>query len=417
MSTPFRQSILVLGAGIQGICAALALGREGYAVTLIDQAEDCMTRASLRNEGKIHLGLVYAKDDTMNTAALMLRAALRFGPLIEKFLGRPVAWERLRANPFDYLVMNDSMLSVDKILQSYARLQSLYEDERSNPEHHYVGLRPRTLFRTGSVPDYGGRVSSERVVAAIKTTEIPLRVPVFRELLRQHLHSSANIEILYRHRVESIDRTTSGFRVEGTGADGETWKRDSESVVNCLWDGRLKLDEQMGVLPERRWVYRLKYRLFAELPESLRNLPSLTMVLGPFGDIVTDSRGPTYLSWYPASMKGWNSEVSPPAEWKRAHQEQPWGEERQTFAREILEGFETTVPGIVRSRPINLAAGVIFSWGESDIDDPESKLHQRDEIGIESHDGYFSINTGKFTCAPLFAEELVQNYFRAVSTP
>jgi hypothetical protein len=54
-------------------------------------------------------------------------------------------------------------------------------------------------------------------------------------------------------------------------------------------------------------------------------------------------------------------------------------------------------------------AGVIFSWGEShiDVDDPGSELHQRHAIGVHAHDGYFSIDTGKFTCAPLFASHLL----------
>ena len=49
-------SALVLGAGFQGVCAALALASRGYAVELVDQADRCFTRASGRNEAKIHLG-------------------------------------------------------------------------------------------------------------------------------------------------------------------------------------------------------------------------------------------------------------------------------------------------------------------------------------------------------------------------
>jgi len=49
--------------------------------------------------------------------------------------------------------------------------------------------------------------------------------------------------------------------------------------------------------------------------------------------------------------------------------------------------------------------GPIFAWGESDIDDIGSQLHQRYEIGIHQHGRYLSIDTGKYTCAPLFALE------------
>ena len=51
-------------------------------------------------------------------------------------------------------------------------------------------------------------------------------------------------------------------------------------------------------------------------------------------------------------------------------------------------------------------AGVIFSWGATDIDDPASELHRRHDIGVRASDGYFSVDTGKLTCAPLFAARL-----------
>jgi len=46
---------LVLGAGIQGICIALELANNEKSVTVKDQDSKPFNRASLRNEGKIHL--------------------------------------------------------------------------------------------------------------------------------------------------------------------------------------------------------------------------------------------------------------------------------------------------------------------------------------------------------------------------
>ena len=68
--------IAVLGAGLQGACVALAASALGHDVILFDQAERSLDRASLRNEGKIHLGHVYANDSSFQTAELMLRAAV-----------------------------------------------------------------------------------------------------------------------------------------------------------------------------------------------------------------------------------------------------------------------------------------------------------------------------------------------------
>jgi hypothetical protein len=52
-------------------------------------------------------------------------------------------------------------------------------------------------------------------------------------------------------------------------------------------------------------------------------------------------------------------------------------------------------------------AGITVSWRASDISDPRSELHERHAVGVHAHDGYFSIDTGKFTCAPLFAARLL----------
>ena len=52
-----------------------------------------------------------------------------------------------------------------------------------------------------------------------------------------------------------------------------------------------------------------------------------------------------------------------------------------------------------------LASGAVFAWGSSDIDDPGSYLHRRYEIGVHSHGRYHSIDTSKYTTAPLFALE------------
>src|SRR4029079_8820467 len=110
--TSGEHTALVLGAGIQGVCAALALSSRGYRVTLVDQGDGCMLRPSLRNEAKIHLGFVYANDASFRTSELMLEAALAFGPLLEEWLG-PVDWNSLRSKSVTHATVNGSLLTFD----------------------------------------------------------------------------------------------------------------------------------------------------------------------------------------------------------------------------------------------------------------------------------------------------------------
>lgn len=409
MSPPVStRSAIVLGAGLQGVCSALALRREGFDVLLLDQASEPMTRASRHNEGKIHLGFVYAKDSTDRTARLMLHAALRFAPTMEKLLDLPVSWSELKGRPFTYVIPNDSMLTPAEILHAYDRLQEGYTEAIRDPSLNYLGERPERLFTPRADRTLGGLLNPDRVLAALDTVEVPLDVERFRLKVAGVLRETPGIRRLLGRRVRTIERAGGGFRLTGEGPGAAAWKLRSDLVVNCLWDRRLQFDEQLGLLPRRPWVYRLKLRLFGELPAHLSSLPSITMVLGPYGDIVVNPPAPAYLSWYPACLRGWSEAVSPPDEWERAATGRLDPAEAGDISRAIAQGFEGIIPGIDGTRPLDLAGGVIFSWGESDIDDPASELHRRDEIGVDSHDGYYTINTGKFTCAPLFAEDLVR---------
>jgi len=48
--------------------------------------------------------------------------------------------------------------------------------------------------------------------------------------------------------------------------------------------------------------------------------------------------------------------------------------------------------------------GAIVAWGKTDIYDPTSELHRRFEIGVTSEGRFHSVDPGKLTMAPYFAE-------------
>ena len=49
--------------------------------------------------------------------------------------------------------------------------------------------------------------------------------------------------------------------------------------------------------------------------------------------------------------------------------------------------------------------GVIVAWGAPDLYDPRSELHKRYEIGLTSKGKFHSIDPGKLTMAPYFAQQ------------
>jgi hypothetical protein len=200
----------------------------------------------------------------------------------------------------------------------------------------------------------------------------------------------------------SIAREQDGFRVEGDGSVGP-WRIRARQVVNASWERRLAFDRQLGIAPPRDLLHRLKFRVIVRVPKELHGAPSVSMVLGRYGDVVIRYDGTAYLSWYPSGLRGWSQDVEPPREWDAACR----GEVDPGVAREVAASIVTAIdawyPGIGRSEPIQVDAGAIVAIGKSDVDNSASGLHDRTRIGVSSDGGYHSVDPGKLTTAPMFA--------------
>ena len=109
-----KRKIIVLGAGIQGCCTALELANRGFQVDLVDQDSIPFNRSSIRNEGKIHLGLVYVNDPGFETPKLMLKAAFSFTENLSRWIG-DASSELNISTPFYYLVSDKSFLTFDHL--------------------------------------------------------------------------------------------------------------------------------------------------------------------------------------------------------------------------------------------------------------------------------------------------------------
>jgi len=131
-------------------------------------------------------------------------------------------------------------------------------------------------------------------------------------------------------------------------------------------------------------------------------------VLGPFGEVVSYGGGLTYLTWYPECIHGISSDVTPP-DWP-TYPDEPL---RSKIIARTLRAMSDIVPDLreLESEHLSEASvkgGVIVAWGETDIYDRNSELHRRYDIGIKSSGRYHSIDPGKLTMAPYFAEALAE---------
>ncbi len=381
------------------MCAALALVKDGWSVAVVDRSPSPLLGASVRGEGKLHLGYVFGNDPGRATAALLLEGALMFSELLARWLPTPLDWNRLRSEPFLYAVLPDSMVGVDSLTDHYAWVDDQVTDRLSDGAS-YAG---RTKFRrVEALQTAAHRQIVGEVQAVFNTSEVAVDPVLLRQAL---LVGSAQNGLTFSGgiTVRAVDRTPHGFRVSSTDSTGATISHSADVVLNCLWDGRLGIDATMGITPTRPWSYRLKYGVQGTLPKGVDEPQSVTFVLGPFGDVVRRANGRIYVTWYPECLAGWSSELTVPPEWRETVEGTGTEETRRDVATRTLRALSKLVPSLEHLRVDSVAAGVIVAWGDSDIDQPDSELHARHAIGVHDHDGYFSIDTGKLTTAPLFA--------------
>jgi len=113
-----QRRIAVLGGGMLGVCTALELSRRGREVTLIEGASEVLEGASRWNEGKIHLGFLYAADPTLNTATRLIPGGFAFPDLVSRLIGRSV--DTFSTDDDVFLVHRHSVVDADSF-SAYAQ--------------------------------------------------------------------------------------------------------------------------------------------------------------------------------------------------------------------------------------------------------------------------------------------------------
>lgn len=407
--------VAVLGAGLTGATAALELARAGVGVTLIDRDEQPMNRASLRNEGKIHLGFVFAHDRTLATARLMIAGALRFRYILARLAGARIDALRV-SHPFVYGVANDSLLGPDELERRFRAIESAYRAAlRDDPDGDYLGARPQSLVSRISLAALAPHLRPARFSGAFRTAEVAIDTAELAAVIRTAIAGASRIRLLTRHTVERVERSGASFFVSGS-RDGGAWTIAARQVINASWESRYTIDRTAGMEHPPGWLHRLKYRVIARVHDAMRDGPSVTMVVGPYGDVVVRPDGTAYFSWYPAGLRGWTGALAPPGAWNAPCRGEISGDERHAVADALLAGIEPWYPGAAHATERIVDAGAIVAYGRTDVDDPRSGLHDRTRVGVRSHDGYHSVDPGKLTTAPLFGVQAAQAALDAMVT-
>ena len=393
--------VAVIGGGIQGSCVAMELADRGVEVDLIESRSRLMDGASRHTEGKIHLGFVYANDPTLKTADLMIRGAFSFAPLMRNWLG--TAFEDVPlSSAFDYVVHPDSLLPADDLESVYKELAVRIRRAQADGEYfdieapYQIGRLDRDEIR----PRYGDVVKD-----VFATQEIAVDPEPVANLVAKTVSDDSGIVVKLGTAVTAVDSVARSLHV--TGLDGtERTLGPYDHIVNCSWQGRPAIDATLGLIQNQPWSFRMKY--FARLTKRRVDdrMPTATIVLGAFGDVVDYGTGDCYVCWYPVGRRGWSFALKPP-EWPT----RPDLAVAEKIVRESLARLSKIIPKVntfevASADELDVRGGVIYALGTKDVDDARSKFHQRSQVGVTSSGGwYHSVDTGKYTTAPVFAVE------------
>lgn len=382
------RSVLVLGAGLAGCSVALRLAQLEHQVTLVDKSARPVSGASRHNEGKLHLGYIYAADPMHKTYQTVMAGSLSFLDTIER-LTRVSQDAIPRSHGFVYVVHADSLLSADDVRRHFAQVDELLADRTGGG-----------MDATWDLPDEFVRSTyADSTQAAIHTSEIAVDSNHVASVVGAAVLAEPLIDFLGNHEVMGVEVVGDGYMVVVRSPEGEV-RLEAAAVANCLWENRVHVDSLIGRVSDKPWLWRWKATLSFDTPADL-SVPPTTVVLGPLGDYVPYTSGRSYLSWYPSCLVGFTSEGG--TDPLRTAID---GRDDEAIRRDAVAGLASVIPALADQQELLRAAcvggGYIMALGSTDIDDVDSGLHERHEVGVAMDGTWLSLETGKFCTAPTF---------------
>ncbi len=396
---PKSLHIAVLGAGIMGCATALFLARGGARVSLFDAADRPFDGASRWNEGKIHLGFLYAADESGETITRLLPGGLAFKDLTEQLIGCRLDGVTTQHDD-TFLVHRDSVVSPERMGQHCRTVAMLASTHPDSGRYlcRLADAAPVSFSKAELERDYDTSV----ITAGFRVPERAVSTRWIADRFVEAVEAEDRIERVMAtgvDRVAPVHDTLNGplnvVTVRGT-------EGPFDHVVNALWHGRLAVDQGIGCPMPSEWSHRYRLSIFARLRTPIA-ITSAVVATGPFGDIKTYNDRDLYLSWYSAGLIAEGTGIAPPA----VTIDRLAGERAiDTTLMELGRIFPALGTLRAQAEELVLGGGWVFAAGTGSLADRRSTLHRRDRIGIATAGSYTSVDTGKYSIAPWLALQI-----------
>jgi hypothetical protein len=397
----------IIGAGIMGCCAALYLARRGVHSVLIDKNESPLCGASRWNEGKIHLGFLYAGDPSLRTAKEVLTPGLLFRSCMESLIGTELAGVT-RSNDL-FLVHKNSVVDVQQVDRYYRRLATLI---RSNPyARKYLTDVSSCEFDVLDKDTLDSLANADLIQGGFAVPERSVSTNWLADQLVRTVESEPRVEFLGSTEVTGARRGRSHgrewfevkFRIGGL--------ERFDYVINASWEDLTRIDRSIGIHGDYFWSHRYRVSLFVTTHSPV-DVPSAVICAGPFGDIKNYDGIRFYVSWYPSGLIHSSEDIDPPnAPVLESHR-------KAQIVQDVFDNLGRCIPNVravqEQASQIDVEGGWVFAKGRGRLSDPNATLHQRDKIGIHQSGNWLSVDTGKYSVAPWLASQVVDRILPGV---
>lgn len=236
---------LIIGGGFYGCSLAILLAETGGRVIVVEREEELLTRASYRNQARVHQGYHYPRSFLTG-----LRSAMNFNRFVGDFLDAiDREWEHV---------------------YGIARIQSRTNAFQFRKFCERIGapLRP-------APPSLRRLFNSELIEEVFVAREYAFNAVALRNGCRAGLERGG-VEVRLGRTVERVTQTSSGLRT--LLADGEAI--DSREVFNCTYSGINTVLKNSG-LPLLGFKHEITELALIEMPPALREI-GITIMDGPF---------------------------------------------------------------------------------------------------------------------------------------
>jgi glycine/D-amino acid oxidase-like deaminating enzyme len=382
-----QRHIAVLGAGMLGSTLSIFLARKGARVTLFDAADRPMSKAGRWNEGKLHLGYMYAADRSLNTARKLMPGGIAFRSTVESLIECPIEPHLTRAEEI-FLTHAASVVDPDSMFRYLNAVWDLGQGVHGDLN------RPTSLTREELL----AISENPLIVAGFRVPERSVNTNWLADRLVDRLASERGIELRCSCFVTSVSNERTGWRVSTDRVD----LKGFDAVVNALWEGKSAVDETVVRSLSQPLSYRYRASVFMKGANASVN--NVVITTGPFGDIKNYDDNDLYLSWYPAGLllDCCQTHAPSPPTIDRAME--------NDICRRMIDELSKFFPVVnnlaAAAEEMVVRGGWVVAHGSGVLSDPSSTLHRRDEFGISRLGSYYSVNVGKYSVAPWIASQI-----------